>query len=73
MELHINEDYIMLNQRLQHQIMTGKIDKADTMYVTMENGLVDDYYADINDVPGQVAGMMTALELSRELFKANFR
>lgn len=73
MDLHINEDYIFLNQYLLHDMVTGEIDKDDTVYFTMKDGLIDNYYADINDVPGQVAGMMTAFELSETLLNSQFR
>ena len=39
----------------------------------MKDGLIDNYYADINDVPGQVAGMTTAFELSETLLNSQFR
>ena len=69
MDLHINEDYIFLN----HDMVTGEIDRDDTVYYTTSDGLIDNYYADINDAPGQVAGMMTAFELSETLLNSQFR
>ncbi|WP_020006233.1 hypothetical protein [Salinicoccus albus] len=73
MDLHINEHYIMLNQQLLHDMVTGKIDKDDTVYYTMENELINNYYSDINAVPGQMAGMMTAMELSETLLNSQFK
>ncbi|AKG74411.1 hypothetical protein [Salinicoccus halodurans] len=73
MDLHINIEYVMLNQNLLHDMVTGKIDKDGTVYYTMENDLIDNYYVDINAVPGQVAGMMTAMELSETLLSSQFR
>lgn len=73
MDLHINMLYVMLNQNLLQDMVAEKIDKDDTIYYTMKNGLIDNYYADINKVPGLLAGMMTAMELSRELATSQFR
>jgi len=73
MELHINVAYIMLNQNLLHDMVTGEIDRDDTVYYTMKNDQIDNYYADINDVPGQVAGMLTAFELSETLLNSQFK
>lgn len=73
MELHINVAYILLNQNLLHDMVTGKIDRDNTVYYTMKNNQIDKYYADINDVPGQVAGMLTAFELSETLLNSQFR
>lgn len=73
MELHINVAYILLNQNLLHDMVTGKIDRDDTVYYTMKNNQIDNYYADINDVPGQVAGMLTAFELSETLLNSQFK
>lgn len=73
MDLHINIEYVMLNQNLLHDMVTGKIDKDDTVYYTMENNLIDNYYADINEVPGQISGMMTAMELSETLLNSQFK
>lgn len=73
MELHINVAYILLNQNLLHDMVTGKIDRDDTVYYTMKNNQIDNYYADINAVPGQVAGMLTAFELSETLLNSQFR
>ncbi|AKG74183.1 hypothetical protein [Salinicoccus halodurans] len=73
MELHINVAYILLNQNLLHDMVTGNIDRDDTVYYTMKNNQIDNYYADINDVPGQVTGMLTAFELSETLLNSQFR
>lgn len=73
MELHINEDYIMLNQRLQYEILSGKIDKEQTVYYTMKNDLINEYYVDINDAPGPIAGMLRAMDLSETLFVSQFK
>lgn len=54
-------------------MVTGKIDRDDTVYYTMKNNQIDNYYADINDVPGQVAGMLTAFELSETLLNSQFK
>lgn len=73
MDLHINIEYVMLNQNLLHDMVTGKIDKDDIVYYTMENNLIDNYYADINAASGQIAGMMTAMELSETLLHSQFK
>jgi len=72
MELNINEHYIILNQRLLHDMVTGKNDKDDTVYYTVEDDLIKNYYAEINDAPGSISGMMTAMELSETLLFSQF-
>ncbi len=72
MRLNINEHYVILNHKLQQAIVSGKIDKYQPLYYTMENGLIVDYYTDLNDVPGAVAGMLNAIELSETLLISHF-
>lgn len=71
-ELNINEHYIILNQLLLQEMVTGGIDKVATLYYTTENDLIDNYYADINDAPGQISGMMAAMELCETLLFSQF-
>lgn len=37
------------------------------------NDLINNYYTDVDDVPGAVAGMLSILELSETIFVCNFR
>ncbi len=39
----------------------------------MKDGLMDNYYADINVVSGQMVGKITAFELSEALLNSQFR
>lgn len=71
--LNINEDYVMLNQKLLHEITSKKIDADQTVYYTIENDLIHDYYVDINEAQGPIAGMLPALDLAALLFAGNFK
>ncbi|MCG7332146.1 hypothetical protein [Salinicoccus roseus] len=64
--------YILLNRNLLQDMVARKIGKDDAVYYMMKNGLIDNYYLDINEVPGLPAGVMTTMELSRELAAAQF-
>ncbi|MFB9861043.1 hypothetical protein ACFPFV_09355 [Salinicoccus siamensis] len=72
MKLNINEHYVMLNHKLQQAMVADEIDKYQPPYYTMENDLIFDYYTDLNDVPGAVAGMLNAIELSETLLVSHF-